>query len=123
MKSDLPILAVQSLAAKIVRGLVLCAAGIVLAGGVWYLVKYGHTTADYRTFQPEPAPLRSLAGIISSASTLHTRGIIQLGILFLISIPIVRVIIYLVSFLRQRDWIYTATTLVVLGVLLFSILA
>jgi len=53
---------------------------------------------------------------------LRPLGIAQLGILVLIATPVVRVAVSLLEFLHERDGIYAAVTLAVLGILLVSLL-
>ena len=52
----------------------------------------------------------------------HRRGLIQIGLLALIATPIARVTFSVFAFLYQRDWEYVAFTLIVLGLLLYSLL-
>lgn len=49
-------------------------------------------------------------------------AITQLGLLTLIATPVVRVVVSVVEFARERDLPYVAMTLTVLGVLLVSLL-
>lgn len=51
------------------------------------------------------------------------RGLIQLGLLLLILVPVVRVAIAAFAFHRQRDRLYVAISLLVLGLLLYSLLS
>ena len=53
---------------------------------------------------------------------LHRRRL-QLGVLLLIGTPVARVLYSAYAFARQRDWVYIALTIVVLGVLLYSLFA
>ena len=48
--------------AMILRAGVIVSALTVLAGGVFYLGRYGFTLPDYRVFLGEPADLRSTRG-------------------------------------------------------------
>lgn len=52
---------------------------------------------------------------------LHSRGIIQFGVLLLIATPIIRVTFSVLAFARQRDRVYVVVTLIVLVVLLYSL--
>ena len=112
----------ERLIGNLVRMMVIGAAGIVALGGALYLYRYGRLSPGYRVFQSEPPSLRSLHGIFAGALTLDARGLLQLGILLLIAIPIIRVTAFILSFLGQRDWLYSLISVVVLGVLLFSFL-
>jgi uncharacterized membrane protein len=95
---------------------------VAAAGGVLYLRHYGATTPDYRIFHGEPANLRDLQSIASTALSLKSQGIIQLGLLLLIATPIARVILSVFAFAFQRDALYVVITLIVLAVLTFSLL-
>src|SRR6267154_1796982 len=77
---------------------------------------------NYQVFQGEPEELRTVIGIFHEALALHGRGLIQLGLLILIATPIARVAFSVVAFLYQRDWVYVAVTLMVLGLLVYSLL-
>jgi uncharacterized membrane protein len=108
---------------KVLRSGVLLAAAIVLAGGIIYVARSGSSKADFAEFRSEPMELRSVRGIISRATTGSGRGLIQLGLLVLIATPILRVLFSVVGFWIERDFAYVALTLIVLGVLAYSLLA
>ena len=56
-----------------------------------------------------------------NAVALNGRGIIQLGLLFLIATPVARVIFSILGFAAERDRMYVVFTVIVLAVLLFSL--
>ena len=95
---------------------------MVALGALVYLGGHGVEPADYRTFRGGPAELRSVAGLLRSAAGGQGQAIIQLGVVLLIATPIARVALACCAFMRQRDWRYVAITLVVLGVLAYSLL-
>jgi uncharacterized membrane protein len=101
---------------------VISASALVLAGGILYLYQHGNVFPHYQTFQGEPLYLRALGGILSSAMSLDSRGIIQLGLLLLVLTPVVRVAFSVAAFAIQRDRLYVGVTLIVLGVLLYNLL-
>jgi uncharacterized membrane protein len=101
---------------------VISASALVLAGGILYLYQHGNAVPHYRTFQGEPLYLRALEGILRSALSLDSRGIIQLGLLLLVLTPVARVAFSVAAFAIQRDRLYAGVTLVVLGVLLYNLL-
>jgi len=107
---------------RLLRTGVILAAAFVLAGGVVFLVRHPEPVTNYRVFQGEPEELRTISGIFHEALGLHGRGLIQLGLLILIATPIARVAFSVVAFLYQRDWMYVAVTLTVLGLLVYSLL-
>ncbi len=101
-------------------GVVLSAA-VVLAGGVWYLMRHGGAAPDYGVFRGEPESLRSAGGIMRGVLEGHSRSLIQFGLLILIATPVARVAFALAAFLVQRDHAYMAITAVVLAVLIYSL--
>ena len=101
---------------------VTAAALVVLAGGITYVIRHDAQHPDYSVFHGEPPGLRTVRGILGSASEWSGRGLIQLGLLLLIATPLARVAFSLLVFVRQRDLLYSAVTLIVLGVLLFSLI-
>ena len=100
---------------------VILAAVVVLAGGILYLVRHGEETVELHEFHGEPPKLCSPQGAVALAFEGHARGIIQVGLLLLIATPVARVVFSAFAFLRQRDHVYVAVTLLVLAVLLYSL--
>ena len=100
---------------------VIVAAILVLVGATIYLLRHGSEGTELRLFHGEPAELRNVEGILETALALRGRGIIQLGLLVLIATPVARVLFSVIGFARERDWTYVVLTLIVLGVLLYSL--
>ena len=96
------------------------AALVVLAGGILYLWQYHGPIPDYRHFHGAAAAYESVSAIVTGALHLESKSLIEFGLLLLIATPIGRVVFGLVGFAMQKDWLYTAVSAVVLGVLLFS---
>jgi len=101
---------------------VIIAASIVFLGGIVYLVRHPMPTVNYRSFQGEPQQYKTVSGILQDAVAFHGRGLIQLGLLLLIATPVARVLFSVFAFLYERDWKYVTFTLIVLGLLMFSLL-
>jgi len=101
---------------------VMLAAALVFVGGVLFVVRHPLPVTNYRVFQGEPEELRTVPGIIRNAFSWHGRGLIQLGLLVLIATPVARVIFSVFAFLYEKDWTYVTVTLLVLGLLLYSLL-
>ena len=57
-----------------------------------------------------------VAGLVASRPHLLSAGIVLLMLT-----PLARVVVVTIDLLRQRDWAFAATSLWILGVLLFSI--
>lgn len=100
---------------------VITAAAIVLIGGIVYLVQDSSTSPDYHSFHVASTRSDNLSGIIRNIRAFNSFGIIQLGLLVLIATPIVRVMLSVVAFALERDLLYVVATLIVLGVLLYSL--
>jgi uncharacterized membrane protein len=109
--------------ARVLRTGVLLSAAIVAFGAVVFLVRHGFEQPMYHVFKGEPRPFRSVDGIFEMARDLSGRGLVQLGLLFLIATPIARVVFSIVGFMRQRDWLYVGVTATVLALLAYSLLA
>lgn len=113
---------VEVIIANLLRAGVTLAAAIVITGGLVFLVRHGFGHANYRVFRGEPTDLRQWRGIVRAAIGLHGRGIIQLGLLFLITTPVARVGFAAFAFALERDWLYVGISTFVLMVLLYSLL-
>lgn len=101
---------------------VIISAVVTLIGGVFYLLANGSQIARYQHFQHTPENLCNIKGIISSALSFNSLGIIQLGVLLLIATPVIRVALSIVGFILQRDKIYVLITLIVLAALSYGLL-
>jgi uncharacterized membrane protein len=112
----------ESILGTLLRVGVLISATVVLCGGCIYLARHAHEPANYRAFRGEPSDYRTIPGVIRSAVRGHGRGLIQLGLLFLIATPIARVAFSIVGFAIERDRLYVIFTVVVLVILLYSLL-
>jgi len=107
---------------NLLRSGVVLSALIILFGAVIYLVRHGHSLTDYRVFRGEPSDLRSVRGILRDALALRGRGIIQLGLLFLIATPVARVAFSIFGFAEERDRMYVVIASIVLLVLAYSLI-
>jgi uncharacterized membrane protein len=112
---------IENILGNLLRAGVAFSAVIVFCGGVLYLVRHGFAPADYRVFQGEPSDLRGVRGIVHEAAGQSGRGIIQLGLLFLIATPVARVIFSIWGFAVERDRMYLVFTVIVLAILIFSL--
>ena len=99
------------------------AAVVVLGAAIPYLIQHGASKPDYRAFRGEPGELRHISGILHGARDLEPAAIIQLGLLLLIATPVARVAFSVFAFAEERDWMYVFVTLIVLGLLLYSLSA
>lgn len=113
--------AVERIISTLLRVGVILAASMVLAGGIRYLIRFGSSRTDYRVFRGEPSDLRSLTGILHGVLGLHSRDVIQLGLVLLIATPVARVAFSVFAFAMQRDHNYVVITLIVLTILVYSL--
>ncbi|MGP8215640.1 MAG: DUF1634 domain-containing protein [Bacteroidia bacterium] len=111
----------ELLISRILRYGVILASGTVMAGCIIFLMKYGSSKPQYSIFVGQPEQFRSVPGIISSLTTLSSRGLIEFGLLLLIAIPVFRVASSIISFAIEKDKTYVVITLVVFVLLLFSL--
>jgi uncharacterized membrane protein len=95
---------------------------VVVIGGIIFLSRHGHSTPHFSTFNKIPYFISSSDGIF--AGVIHGKGqaIIQLGIIFLIATPILRVIFAVIAFALEKDRLYTLISLIVLCIILASML-
>jgi uncharacterized membrane protein len=114
---------VEQMVGRLLQIGVLVAALVVLVGGIVYLIHDGLASADHHHFHGEPKALRSFWGIGTEATDLRSRGLMQLGLLLLILTPVSRVALTVFAFIRQRDYTFIAVTLIVLGLLVYSLLS
>jgi uncharacterized membrane protein len=106
---------------RLLRAGVLFSAFIVAIGAIIYLVRDGDSLANYRMFDGEGAGFRTVAGVLRDTVALRARGIIQLGLLFLIATPVARVAFSIFGFARERDYLYAVVATIVLLILLYSL--
>lgn len=112
---------IETIIGSLLRAGVLLAAGIVTVGGLLYLGQHYAQHVSYRSFQPGDPDVRTVRGIMQSATSLHSEGLIQLGLLVLIATPIARVAFAVVGFALERDRLYVVVSLIVLTILAFSL--
>jgi uncharacterized membrane protein len=112
---------IERMVSVVLRSGVLFSAFVVLAGGIYYLIRHGDEIADYRTFRGQPSIDRMVGQIIRGATDLRALSIVQAGILLLIATPIARVAVSLIGFALEHDGKYVVITAIVLAVLLYSL--
>jgi uncharacterized membrane protein len=112
----------ENIIGQLLRAGVLLAAVVVFSGGVLYLVQNHSRPIQYKNFSPGTENLRTLPGIVKLAGELNSEGLIQLGLVLLIATPVARVGMAVVGFQLERDHMYVVVSLIVLGVLLYSLM-
>jgi uncharacterized membrane protein len=112
---------VEQIVGNLLRVGVLIAAAVVLIGGILYVIENGRQPFVPTKLAELPPDLRSPQGVFADAGQFQSRGVIQLGLLLLILTPVARVVFSVVAFALERDGMYVVFTLVVLGILLYSL--
>ncbi|HZT28989.1 MAG TPA: DUF1634 domain-containing protein [Bryobacteraceae bacterium] len=112
---------VENIIGNLLRLGVSMAAFLVVTGGVLYLWRHGGARVSFQVFHGEPAEYRSVSGVLHGLHSLRGRSLIQAGLLVLIATPMARVAFSVWAFAREGDRVYVVITLIVLGVLLYSL--
>jgi uncharacterized membrane protein len=112
----------EAVIGQMLRAGVTIAALVMLAGGVMYLRHPGVPAPDYMHFHSAPVEALTIGKTFTGVAHGSSLAIIQLGILLLIATPVVRVVFALVGFLLEKDRLYTAVSVIVLAILLFSLI-
>jgi uncharacterized membrane protein len=97
-------------------------ASVVFAGGILYL-RSTTVAPDYTHFHATAEQLRIISGVLRGVARFDAASLIQLGLLVLIATPVVRVMLCVVGFIRQRDRLYVGVSAVVLAILAYSLVA
>lgn len=114
----------RNLIGQALRVGVTIACTIALIGGAYYLFRHGNEPMpDYTQFVPVDqrggsVDYTTLTGILKGVINLQATEWIQLGVVVLILTPVVRVLLSLVEFSVERDWLYVGITAVVFLVIL-----
>lgn len=111
----------EEIMSNVLRWGILATSLIVFIGAAMFLYEQGLEIPDYSHFDGKQSNLNRLPGIFSAAFSLHALGIIQLGLLLLICVPIIRVAVSIYTFSMQRDITYVIVSAIVLAVLVYSI--
>ncbi|HTA42118.1 MAG TPA: DUF1634 domain-containing protein [Bryobacteraceae bacterium] len=100
---------------------VLASCLIMCAGAVLYLLRHGEQQESFAAFHGQPPEFETPGGIWQAARHGSARGIIQLSVLVLIATPVMRVVFAVFAFARQKQWIFSFVSLVVLALLAYGL--
>lgn len=112
---------IEAVMGKLLITGVIVSGTFILFGGIYYLIQHGFSIPHFKTFRGEPSNLRSVKQIIKGVIHFDSLSIIQLGILLLIATPVSRVIFSVIGFLFEKDYLYVLISLIVLGIIAYSI--
>lgn len=94
------------------------ACAIALLGGALYLIQNGNEPVkDYSIFDPNHPAYTNLRGIFSGFFNFQAWGVIQVAVIALLLTPIMRVMLSLIDFVQEHDWLYAGITSVVLAII------
>lgn len=113
--------AIEVFIGNLLRVCVIATVVVVLFGAGVYMPSAYTLYPEYHKFISEPAAFRSVWGIVGLALKGDGKAIIQTGMLLLILTPILRVFVSVFAFLYEKDYMYVVLTLIVLGILIFSL--
>lgn len=97
----------------------LLSAGIVLIGGIMYLLQHGSDAVPTSLLHYEPQHIQ-LAQIWQNAFSFSSSGIIQLGLLCLVSTQLLRVALLCWFYTMIRDYAFMIISTFILLVLIYS---
>jgi uncharacterized membrane protein len=112
----------QLLLGQVLRAGTIISISIVFIGGILYLIRHGHSIANYKVFNGIPDFVQHPSGIIYGILNIKGQAIIQFGIVLLIATPIMRVVFSTIGFVLEKDYMYVAISLVVLSIIFFSMM-
>lgn len=112
---------IQWLVGSLLRAGVYLSMGIVILGGLIFLINHGNEKVDYGTFDFNKVSLKTIEVIFAEVLTFKGAAVIQFGLLMLIFTPIARVLMAVISFFIERDYLYVFIGLVVLIIIMISL--
>ena len=95
---------------RLLRGGLILSSLLLAAGLVWALAT--------SRLQAHPVSFRTF---IHSLRSGHPGGVMGLGLMVLLALPVVRVVVLAIDFARERDWRYAAVALAVLMLLFLAV--
>lgn len=113
---------IQQFIGNLLRYGIWTALAVTLLGGIIYLFLHGNEIVHYGTFVEKDDNLfalisQNLRGVASGKGM----AVIFLGILLLFLTPVLRILFSLVAFFVEKDYLYVLITLMVVGIICFSV--
>ena len=109
------------LISQLIISIIFVSSLLVLIGGTLYLIHHGHDTVSFQKFQGEPVTYTSFMGICKAALSLSARGLIELGLLFMVMGQAIRVLLTLILFALEKDKIFILISLFILIIMIYSL--
>jgi uncharacterized membrane protein len=111
---------IERMIGKLLRTGVLLSLTIVLTGGIVYLVRHGGQRAQFDVFRGEPDKMKMPGAMWQAIWHGEGRPLIAFGLLVLILTPIARIIVSVVGYVLEKDYLYILITLFVLTIILWN---
>ncbi|WP_037502411.1 DUF1634 domain-containing protein [Sphingobacterium deserti] len=93
-----------------------------IIGGLILIWSHGDRTIDYTTFRENDQSIFQVVDeILHGVIRMDGRSIVYLAIIMLFLTPLFRLILSLISFLVERDYMYVIITTIVLIIIAFSV--
>lgn len=112
---------IQSLVGNLLRAGVYISMGIVILGGIIFLYEHGNEKIDYAIFSFDKVSLKTVGAIFANVLTFRGVAVVQFGLLMLIFTPIARVLMAVISFFLEKDYLYVLIGLIVLAIIMASL--
>lgn len=113
---------IQYVIGNLLRYGVWIALGVAALGGLIYLFRHNHEIVHYGSFVEQDINIFVLIReMLQDVSKGKGESIILLGIILLFLTPILRIIFSLIAFLFEKDYLYVGITLIVIGIICFSV--
>ncbi|MDQ8006627.1 MAG: DUF1634 domain-containing protein [Pedobacter sp.] len=112
---------IQSLVGNLLRAGVYISMVIVVLGGIIYLSEHGSEKIDYAEFSFNKVSLKTVETIFANVLTFRGAAVVQFGLLMLIFTPIARVLMAVVTFFLEKDYLYVLIGLIVLAIIMVSL--
>lgn len=113
---------IQYIIGNLLRYGVWIALGVAALGGLIYLFRHEREIVHYGSFVEQDINIFVLIrDMLQDVSKGKGESVILLGIILLFLTPILRIIFSLIAFLFEKDYLYVGITLVVIGIICFSV--
>jgi uncharacterized membrane protein len=119
----------QILISRTLRWGVTIASILAFIGGTCYFAQHGTEQLNLEKYTffsytaPQNPATTTLPGIFEGVINGNSESIIQLGVIALLLTPIMRVVLSLADFIKQKDWLYVGITAFVLIVIIANSIA
>ncbi|KUF42051.1 DUF1634 domain-containing protein [Myroides marinus] len=112
----------QSIIGNVLRYGVWTALSVAGLGGIILLFTRSNEEVHFTNFiEKDDNIITVVQNILAGVSQGNGESIIFLGILLLFLTPILRIFLSLLSFFLEKDWLYVFITLIVIGIIVFSV--